>query len=136
VRNSYLTTPLIRGIAVWFLIMFAETLHGILRRLFVEPLIGDLTARQVGVLVGSLIILLITYFTVRWLRASRTVHFFAIGAIWIILTFCFEAGLGRATGASWNRILADYDLTAGGLMLFGLLVMFLSPYLMARVRKI
>jgi hypothetical protein len=60
----------VRAILVWLLIILVETIHGIARRLFLEPLVGDLRARQIGVLIGSLLILTIAILTIGWLRTS------------------------------------------------------------------
>lgn len=125
-----------RSLAVWLLIMAVETFHGIARRLLLEPLTGDLRARQLGVLAGSLLIYFITYLTVRWLRSSRIVHLIVIGCIWVFLTIVFEIGLGRITGLSWERILSDYDPRTGGLMSFGLIFMLLAPWLTAKQKRI
>lgn len=114
--------------------MGVETVHGILRRLFLEPVIGDLPARQLGVFIGSFIILTITYLTVRWLDARRTVEYFAVGSLWIILTISFEIGLGRSIGLSWGRIFSDYDPSSGGLMIIGVLAMLIAPFLIAKFR--
>jgi hypothetical protein len=57
-----------------------------------------------------------------------------VGALWVGLTLVFEFSLGRATGASWSRILSDYDPSRGGLMLLGMAFMFLAPMLAARFR--
>jgi len=51
-----------------------------------------------------------------------------------MLTLIFEFALGRATGASWSRILSDYNPTHGGLMLLGLAFMFITPWLTRRLR--
>jgi len=37
-----------RALAVWLLIVVAESIHGTLRQLFLAPLIGDLPAWQWG----------------------------------------------------------------------------------------
>ncbi|HQZ98435.1 MAG TPA: hypothetical protein PLP21_19115 [Pyrinomonadaceae bacterium] len=116
--------------------MAVETVHGIVRRLFLEPLTGDIRARQIGVLIGTLLIYSVTYLTIRWLRASQIVHLVAIGCIWVVLTILFEIGLGRLAGLSWDRILSDYDPRSGGLMPFGLIFMFLAPWLTAKQRRI
>lgn len=125
---------LLRAIVIWLIMMGVETVHGILRRLFLEPVIGDLPARQLGVFIGSFIILTITYLTVRWLDARRTVEYFAVGSLWIILTISFEIGLGRSIGLSWRRIFSDYDPSSGGLMIIGVLAMLIAPFLIAKFR--
>jgi hypothetical protein len=128
------THVLARGFVVWLLIITAEMIHGIVRTLVLEPLIGDFRARQVSVFTGTAMIVVITFVFVRWLKGSSYLDFILIGAMWVILTVCFEILLGRlALDVSWERIASDYDLFKGGLMLFGLLVMLLAPIAMARL---
>jgi hypothetical protein len=55
-----------------------------------------------------------------------------IGGAWVALTLAFEILLGRAMGASWDRILSDYNPARGGFMLAGLVVLFLAPWLTRR----
>ncbi len=119
----------------WMGIVVAESLHGALRQAFLVPRIGDLPARQWGVLTGSLIILAIAVATARWIGAGTVGERLRIGAVWTLLILAFECGLGRALGFSWERIVSDYDLRQGGFMLFGLLFLFLSPTLAAWLRE-
>ena len=46
--------PWLRASLVWMLIMLAETGHGMVREVFIAPVIGGLRARQLGVLVGCI----------------------------------------------------------------------------------
>ncbi|MBC7624326.1 MAG: hypothetical protein H7232_13160, partial [Aeromicrobium sp.] len=57
-----------------------------------------------------------------------------IGAIWVVLSLVFEFSLGLSLGMAWPRMLEDYDLTRGGLMLFGLAAMFAMQWLVNRLR--
>lgn len=123
-----------RSVAVWFVLAFAETIHGVLRGLLVTPALGDQRARQLGVLVGAVIILAIAWLLTGWVGAKTTPQSFAVGGIWLILMLAFEVGLGRGLGFSWERIWSDYDPTRGGLMILGMTVLFLSPLLAARTR--
>ncbi|HET9862653.1 MAG TPA: hypothetical protein VFP37_04360 [Steroidobacteraceae bacterium] len=115
-------------------IILAETLHGLVREIFIAPAIGSLRARQVGVLVGSLIVLVIALLTVRWMRAQRRRAQFTIGGLWVALTLVFEISLGRALGFGWERVLEDYNPARGGFMMLGLAFMFIAPWLAAKVR--
>lgn len=125
---------LARGFFVWLLIISAETIHGIARTLLLEPLIGDLTARQVSLFIGSIIIITITFISVRWLKGNYAFQFILIGIMWVGLTVGFEILLGRfVMDLSWERISSDYNVATGGLMLFGLLVMLLAPVAMAKL---
>jgi hypothetical protein len=121
------------GVA-WLAIIGAETVHGILRQLFLAPLVGDLPARQIGVAVGSVLIFAVGWSLSRWMGARTVPTQLAVGTVWVVLTLGFEAALGGLLGLSRERMLEDYDLAAGGLMGFGLLFMLLTPWLAARVR--
>ena len=57
-----------------------------------------------------------------------------IGALWLVLTLAFEFGLGHALGRSWAALLADYDLTRGGLLSIGMVVLALAPWIAAHFR--
>lgn len=125
----------LRSLAIWLLIISAEFVHGILRTLFLEPLIGDFQARQISVFVGSLIILTIAYFSVQWIRAKNIQSLIVVGLIWLIPTLMFEISLGRFVfGFSWKKILSDYDISKGGLLPFGLIILTLSPLIAYKLR--
>ena len=44
----------LRAFLVWLLIIAIESVHGTLRVLFLQPLVGDFRARQIAVFTGSL----------------------------------------------------------------------------------
>lgn len=119
----------LRPIAVWMLLMSGEVAHGVARTLYLAPAVGDFRARQLAVVSGSLLILLIASLTIRWLQVTTTRELASIGVIWVVLTLAFEVGLGRLVGYPWSRIASDYDLLHGGLMPIGLGVMALSPWI-------
>jgi hypothetical protein len=123
-----------RATLVWMLIMLAETGHGVVREVFIAPMIGGLRARQLGVLVACVIIFVIALLLARWMKAGTTRDQFRVGAFWVTLTLVFELALGRAMGLSWPRILSDYHPARGGLMLAGLAFMFLTPWLTRKIR--
>ena len=132
---QYLGMILIRGVAVWLIIMLAETLHGVARVLVLQPYVGDFRARQIGVFTGSLMIVAIAVACIRWIRAAGLGELFAVGLLWLLLTLCFEVLLGRfVLGLSWERIASDYNLLEGGLLPIGLFVLTISPFLAAKIR--
>jgi hypothetical protein len=122
-----------RAFAVWLLLIAAEVVHGIVRTLVLTPVVGDFRARQLGV-VTSLLILLITALTIRWIRASRRRTLLMIGGAWVGLTLAFEISLGRMLGYSWERLGSDYNLLEGGLLPIGFVIMATSPLIAARLR--
>jgi hypothetical protein len=127
---------MLRAFAVWLVIIAAETVHGILRGVLLVPIAGDLPARQIGVLIGSLLIFAVAFLFVRWIAARTTLQLLAVGLLWVALTVLFEIGLGRLVlGLSWERIAEDYDVTRGGFMALGLLFMTAAPRLAALLRN-
>lgn len=126
---------LVRAFAAWIVIAVAETLHGISRTLLLVPIIGDRPSRQLGVFIGSIIILGIAWLFVNWIRATTGPQLLAVGLLWLVLMLAFEVGLGRAVGFSWERILSDYNPAQGGLMIIGMGVLLLAPLLAAKGRR-
>lgn len=144
-----------RPLAVWCLIMVAESIHGTLRTLYLEPAIGAFFAQQISVGTGVVLFFVITWFTMPWMRGAAssnagrnprdggdsnlsTILFPAltIGAIWVLLTLIFEFTLGLALGVSWPRMLEGYDLSRGGVMGLGVTAMFFMPWVVNRWRKV
>ena len=123
-----------RALVVWLLLITAEVVHGIVRTLVLTPVVGDFRARQIGVFTGSLLILLITALTIRWIRASRPRTLLMIASAWVVLTVTFEIGLGRIVGYSWERLGSDYNMLEGGLLPIGFVIMATSPLIAARLR--
>jgi hypothetical protein len=128
--------PWQRAALAWMLVMLLETVHGILRELFIAPVIGDLHARQAGVVVGSALVFAVAWLTSKWLDVRSRRALLLVGGLWVALTLVFELALGRAIGASWDRIFADYNPLRGGFMMFGLAFMFVAPLLAARLRRV
>lgn len=124
-----------RVFLAWLLIIVGETLNGTVRRLWIAPAIGDLRARQLGVLTGSVVVFLVALLSRHWIGARTCRQCLLAGGVWVLLTIVFEIGLGRMLGYSWQRLLADYNPLAGGLMGAGLLFMLFAPALAATIRR-
>lgn len=124
-----------RGLAVWLVIILAESIHGTARVLLLQPRVGDIRARQIAFFTGMALILTIALLFIRWIRARDARQLLHVGLLWMAMTLLFEISLGRfALGYSWDRILSDYNLPKGGLMGFGLLFLVIAPRLAARLR--
>jgi hypothetical protein len=131
------TSVVFRALIVWLILIAAEILHGIARGVFLVPFVGDFQSRQIGVLTGSLIIFIIALVFVRWIGASRSTQLLGIGLLWGVLTLAFEILFGRfVVGASWERLLSDYNVLEGGLMPFGMTFLVLSPWVAGKVRGV
>ena len=123
-----------RAVAVWLLIAALETVHGIVRGLWLVPALGEAAAQRLGFAIGCVLVIAVAWATGRWLGAATRSAQWQAGALWLLLMLGFELAIGRARGFGWARIAAEFDPRHGGLMLFGLLLMFLAPRLGAWLR--
>jgi hypothetical protein len=129
------TGLILRGVAVWLVIIAVEVFHGVARTLLLAPIVGDFRARQIAVFTGSALILAVAALFIRWMQPTGLGGALAIGAVWLVLTLAFEVAFGRfVVRATWSRIWSDYDLAHGGLLPIGLLIETLAPAIAARFR--
>jgi len=122
-----------RAIAIWLLILAAESIAGTIRRIWLVPALGEHTAHQIGVLAASVLILLIAWRTARWLDARTFTAQLKTGVLWVVLMLAFEFGVGLAIGNSRQQLLVEYDLSRGGLMGLGFVVLLFAPMLGAKI---
>ena len=79
----------LRSVLVWLLIAVAESVHGILRIVYLQPRLGDLPARQMSLVSGALIIVVIATLTIRWIGATSVRQQMASGVLWLGLAIAF-----------------------------------------------
>jgi len=123
-----------RGILVWLSFMALETIHGILRSILLVPRVGREMSNLIGWPIAAVIVFGVTYLTSHWVGLKSTRALLSLGALWAILTLCFEISIGLLQGMSPTLILNDINPLSGGLVIYSLLVAFLSPYLAAKLR--
>jgi hypothetical protein len=126
-----------RAFLIWLLIALAEVLNGIVRVRLLNRRVGDRRARQIGVLTGSALILVITWLTLPWLKAGTMQELLSVGLFWLMLMLAFDIGFGRwVFRATWGRIFAEFDVRRGGFLGFGMLVVLLAPLVVAKLRGV
>ena len=134
-RRLSMQKMLKRAVAVWCLIFVLEVVHGVLRTIWLVPLVGDFRARQVGVLTGSLLILVVAVLTIRWIGIRGRRDLLRVGLLWVVLMVVAEVLLGRVVfGYAWSRIAEDFDVSRGGLLGFGMLVLAAAPWMASAIR--
>lgn len=128
--------PWRRAIAIWFGLIGAEMVHGIVRSIVLLPRVGDRRARQIGVFTGSLMNLGITYLFIEWIGAKTVRALIQIGVVWVVLTLVFEVAFGRlVVKSSWERVRSGYDLAHWDLLPIGLVALAGSPLVASRLRR-
>ena len=101
--------------------------------MWLTPRIGELAAHQAGtMLVTAAFLAAIAGFVTR--LHIEPDEALVIGAGWLLCAVIFEFGFGHyVDGLSWRRLLADYDLTRGRLLVFVWLAVGAGPFLLAHL---
>lgn len=125
----------IRALGIWLMLTVAEAFNGTFRRVVLDARLGDVLARQVAVGVDSVVILIVVWATLPEFGLQPPARWWRLGVFWLLLSLAFEIGVGRLVGVSWGRILSDFDLSQGGLLGLGMLVLLIAAPVTARVRR-
>lgn len=126
---------LLRAFLVALLIAAAEVVQGALRVRLLNRRVGDRRARQIGVGTGSVIIFAIAWLAVPWIAARSTGEWVLVGALWFAVMLALDLYFGRVVFRSpWERIWAEFDLRRGGLLGLGMFVLWVAPWLVARLQ--
>ena len=125
---------MLRGVAVWCLFMAIETVHGILRGFFLVPRVGLDLSNKIGWPIAACIVFGVTWLTFRWIGLAGTRALLTLGAVWTILTFIFEIAIGLLQGLDPMQLAREINPLSGGLLVYSLLVAFLSPYVVSRLQ--
>jgi hypothetical protein len=123
-----------RGILVFLFIMALETVHGILRGLFLVPRIGETLSGLVGWPVAMVIVMVVSTLLIGWTRLTGTAALLRLGIVWAVLTLVFETAVGLLRGLDAARLWAEINPFSGGLMLYSLVVMLFAPLVATRIR--
>lgn len=127
--------PWNRAVVVWIVIIAIAGVQSWLWQRHLAPVLGELSAGRLGLLAGLLLILAIACVFSRWLGPRGRGAWMRIGLLWVVLTAVFTAGQDHwGFGYSWNRVLAGYDPSRGGLMGLKMLGLLYAPRVAARIR--
>ena len=125
----------VRLLAVWLAQLVAIVILGALRQGVLEPLAGEQRAHQVGTLVACVVVFGIIWATLPWLRPQSKGQALGFGAFWLGLALLFEFGVFHfIVGVPWSRLLADYNLAGGRLLVILWLTVLTGPVLARSLR--
>jgi hypothetical protein len=123
------------SLLMWWILAVAMFTNGAVRVLVLQPRLGESLARQVATVSGIVIVLALTLPFVRRLAHPRSRDLVKVGLLWLALTVLFEFGMGLVSGASWEAMLADYDLRRGRLWPLALLAILVAPSLWGAILR-
>ena len=119
-----------RYIVPWLPMIVIGISNGILRESTYGKYLDELRAHQISTLTGSLFFSLYIGTLVYFWGLESSSQAITIGLIWLLLTVGFEFLFGHfIAGHSWSRLGQDYNLLAGRVWIFVLLVITCAPLL-------
>jgi hypothetical protein len=127
---------LFRSLLTWLVLLAAMMVNGTLRVLVLQPRLGEDLARQAACVSGIVVILALTALLLPRLGEIGPRGFLEVGAVWLVLTVAFEFLFGHYVGgATWESLLADYDLRQGRLWPLVLVAVLVAPWLVSLARS-
>jgi hypothetical protein len=128
---------ILRSFFVWVLLAVLANVNGVLRNAFITPRLGEHAGHTISSVVFCIVIALVSWLTVRWMRPSTKWEAWIIGSFWVLLTVAFEFIFGHyVAGHSWERLFADYNIFTGRLWSLVLLTALVAPFVTASSRGI
>ena len=130
-------SDLLKSFGIWTSFIPLAILNGLLREKCLAPIIGQRLALPLSGLTGASLFFCFTYLTLPWLGQLKLNQYRLIGLAWLVMTVLFEFLFGRFVARkSWAELLQAYDILSGNLWMLVLLVIAVSPFLVAKLRKL
>jgi hypothetical protein len=124
-----------RTLLIWLALLALAIANGGIREALLIPRLGAVSGRALSTVTLSAAILLLTWFTLRWIHPVSPRDVWIIGGLWISLTLAFEFLAGHFLfRKAWSELLADYNVFEGRIWVLVLVVTVLAPYLVASAR--
>ena len=121
---------MVRYLLLWLVLAVIAIANGTLREFTYGSLVSELTAHRLSTLSGMLFTGLFVWFVQRRWPIASLAQAWLIGCCWLLFTIAFEFGFGHyVIGHDWQRLLADYDLSAGRVWSLFLLWILILPVL-------
>ena len=124
----------LKAFGVWLGMLVAASLNGALRELLLVRLVGEQVGHVISVFVLSGVIFGLAYLFVTAHRLLPASTLFQIGLFWLLLSLLFEFGFFHyVMHEPWEKLLADYNLFPGRLLIVVWLTTLFSPLICGRL---
>lgn len=122
-----ITPLLLPALLMWLGMAVAMVVNGTVRDLLYQPLVGYEWGHAISCIPAIAIVMTAGWMMVRRHPGVERGEWAVVGLFWLLLTLLFEFGMGIASGAAWETMLADYDITRGRLWPLVLIATFIAP---------
>ena len=128
---------LLKSTGIWFVIVIAAVLNGLLREKVLVPSIGGELALSASGIILSALVFSIEFVFVPFIGAIEARTYVLVGFWWVVLTLAFEFLFGHfVMGKSWQEIVQVFNIKKGDVFIVVLIVTAVSPWLAARIREL
>jgi hypothetical protein len=124
----------VKAFGVWLLLLVAACINGGLREMVIVPRVGEQSGHVISVVVLCGAIFGITYVFIKALGPLPAGILWYIGLFWLVLCLLFEFGFFHyVMYAPWEKLLADYNILRGRLLILVWLTTLFSPLLCGKI---
>ena len=125
-----------KSILIWLSIIPLAILNGALREAFLIPLLGENFAQPISGIILCLLIFIISLIFIPRIGKGTQKVYWKTGCLWVALTIVVEIIIGLTMGNSMIDLLKAYDVTTGNLWLLVVLFTGITPWLVAKMKRI
>ena len=129
-----MTRLLLKAVVVWFGMLLLAMLNGIARDMLFAPAFGISVAQPTSGIILCILILVVSYYSLAFIGASRVREYLGVGLFWVCLTLIFEYLFAHyVLGMPWQQVNQIFNVLQGNLFSLALLVTATGPLLAAKV---
>ena len=119
---------LLRALAIWCGLLMVAFVNGAVRVIWLMPTLGDSAAHLLSALILSTVVIVVAWRAIAWLQPHSVNEALLIGDEWVLMTITFEFVAGYYLfGASWDELLAQYDVSRGEMWVLVPITMLMAP---------
>jgi hypothetical protein len=118
-----------RSLLAWLVLLVIGFSNGVLRQLGYARFFPERTANQISGATAVVAIGIAVFLLTRAWPLSLPRQAWRVGAVWGVLTFLFETGMGLAGGHPWSEIFGAYAIWEGQLWPLVVAFIIVSPRL-------
>lgn len=105
---------LVKAGIVWLGIVLLAFFNGGFREVLIVPRLGARWGSLISSLMLSTAVIVVAFLSVQWIAPASLGEVVVAGGLWVALTLAFEFLFGHYVFKNpWEKVLADYDMTAG-----------------------
>jgi hypothetical protein len=116
-------------VLAWLVLAAVGFSNGALRQVSFARVLPARTANQLSVVTAIVFLGIAVWLLTRAWPLASAAQAWRVGALWLVLSFLFETGMGVAARRPWTEIFGDYRIWEGRLWPVVLLFLLVAPRL-------